>query len=286
MIGICTDSSSQLPAAMQARYDIEVVPLTIVVDGTEYLEGVDLDADGFWDFYADGRLPAVATAQPSPGQFALAYEQLADRGAREILSVHLGSALSSTISSARLAAHSSPVPVRLVDSGTAGFGVGCCACAAAEAVSGGATLAEAAEVAESLASSIGSVFVVAGLDAMRAGGRIKLPDDDEPDPGRGALPLLTIEGTSVRILSMANGEAGALDLMTDYVARRTGSWNVAVGMAGPTGAAFATRLEQAVRSLSNVDEVVSYRIGPSVGVHTGPGTTGLLLYPSGTRMCR
>ena len=44
MIGICTDSNSQMPTALAERYDIEVVPVTVTVDDHEYLEGVDLDA--------------------------------------------------------------------------------------------------------------------------------------------------------------------------------------------------------------------------------------------------
>ena len=88
-IGICTDSSSQLPRALRDRYDIEVVPLTVSVNGHEYLEDVDLDADEFWAQFAGGRRPDVSTAEPSPGQFALAYESLIERGATEILSVHV-----------------------------------------------------------------------------------------------------------------------------------------------------------------------------------------------------
>ena len=45
MIGICTDSNSQLPESLAQRYAVEVVPITVTVDGHEYLEGVDLDAD-------------------------------------------------------------------------------------------------------------------------------------------------------------------------------------------------------------------------------------------------
>ena len=38
------------------------------------------DADAFYAHYADGRSPEVSTSQPSPGQFAVAYEDLAARG--------------------------------------------------------------------------------------------------------------------------------------------------------------------------------------------------------------
>jgi fatty acid-binding protein DegV len=37
----------------------------------------------------------------------------------------------------------------------------------------------------------------------------------------------------------------------------------------------------AVSESSNVVEVVRYRIGPSVGAHTGPGTVGCFMFPAG-----
>ena len=48
MIGFVTDSNAQLPAELVDRYAVEVVPLIVTVDGTPYLEGVDIDADGFY----------------------------------------------------------------------------------------------------------------------------------------------------------------------------------------------------------------------------------------------
>ena len=74
MIGLVTDSNAQLPDELVARYGVEVVPLTVTVDGVDHLEGVDLDADAFYAAFdaAEGPAPQVATSQPSPGRFAVA----------------------------------------------------------------------------------------------------------------------------------------------------------------------------------------------------------------------
>src|SRR5205823_5608745 len=109
-----------------------VVPLRVTVDGVTYLEGVDLDADEFYARFEAGT-PEVATSQPSPGQFEVAYDQLVAAGADEILSVHIGSSISGTVNAARLAAAEVAIPVRIVDTGTASFGVALCVWAAAEA---------------------------------------------------------------------------------------------------------------------------------------------------------
>ncbi len=275
MIGICTDSNSQLPPQLAGRFGVEIVPITVIVDDREFLEGVDLDADGFYAFFTDTHQPAVTTTHPSPGQFALAYDNLAERGCTQILSIHVGSTANGTINAARLAAHNSPVPVRLVDSGTASFGVSCCVWAAAEAIAGGASLDQAATLAESLAPRIGSVFIVGALDLVQSSRRTK-----ESLEGEG-IAVLTLRNGNIEVLERVMSVADAVNSMAHFVLGWGQRLNLAVGTADLKGAPISKALAQAVGESANVIEVVHYRIGPSVGAHTGPGSAGCFVFPAG-----
>ena len=278
MIGLVTDSNSQLPAELAERYGVEIVPLTVTVDGVAHLEGVDLDADGFYARFAGGRTPVVSTSQPSPGQFADTYQRLVDAGATEILSIHIGSAISGTLNSARLAAQGSAVPVRLVDTGTASFGVACCVWEAAEALAQGATVEEAAQVAEQLAATVGNVFTVRALDLARAGGRLAAG----VEPGTGdAIPVLSLVGGAITVVGTAATLAEAADVMADRVTAAGTRLRVAVGVADADAAPLVSALEDRLRGHEHVLEMVRYRVGPSVGVHSGPGTAGAFFYPAG-----
>ena len=275
MIGICTDSNSQLPAELIARYGIEVVPLTVTVDDVEYLEGVDLDADAFYAHYANGHTPVVTTSQPSPGQFAVAYDDLAARGCTEILSIHVAAAVSGTINAARLGAHSVPTNVKLVDSGTASFGVSCCVWAAAEAIARGATLEQAALVAEQLAPSIGNVFVVGALDHLRDGGR-----GGDLTAVDGGLPILTLRNGTVEVLQRLATPLDAVNAMAAHVIGWGERLRAAVGHSDAATEVIADALEAAIGEAASVVDVVRYRVGPSVGAHTGPGTVGCFMFPA------
>jgi DegV family protein with EDD domain len=278
MIGLVTDSNSQLPAELAERYGVEIVPLTVTVDGVAHLEGVDLDADGFYERFADGRVPEVSTSQPSPGQFVDAYRRLVDAGATEILSIHIGSEISGTLNSARLAAQGSAVPVRLVDTGTASFGVACCVWEAGEALARGATIEEAAQVAEQLAATVGNVFTVRALDLARAGGRLAAG----VDAGTGdAIPVLSLVGGAITVVGTAATLAEAADVMADRVTAAGARLRVAVGVADADAAPLVSALEDRLRGHEHVLEMVRYRVGPSVGVHSGPGTAGAFFYPAG-----
>ena len=145
MIALVTDSNAQLPDELRDRFGVRVVPLTIVLDGEDRTEGVDLDADEFYDRLGEGA--EVSTAAPSPGRFAAAFAAAAEAGATAVLSVHIGSNTSATVDSARLGAKTATVPVEIVDTGTASFPIACCVWAAGTVLEGGGTLEQAATAA-------------------------------------------------------------------------------------------------------------------------------------------
>jgi DegV family protein with EDD domain len=269
VIGLCTDSGSQLPAELIERFGIEVVPVTIAVDGHEYLDGVDIGADDFYARLGRDPRPIVTVAPPSPGQFALAYDELVDRGATEILSIHVGSAHAATLNSARLGGRQVPVPIRFVDTGLASFGVGCCVWAAAEALASGADLERAALAAENIVSSVGHVLVAGELDVVRATGRANTVADG---PG---VPVLSFIDGELRVLE----RVATTQLAAEVMARRILAWepdsrqiNVAIGIADREGWRLSLAIERLVSIEPRVREILRYRIGPSLGARAGAGT--------------
>ncbi len=273
MIGLVTDSNSQLPPDLARRYGIEVVPLTVTVDGVDHLEGIDLDADAFWARFRSAT-PSVSTSQPSPGRFAEAYRTLAERGADEILSVHIGVKVSGTVNSARLAAESAPVPVRVVDTGSASFAVACCTWEAAEAVAAGASVEEAAAVAEAVAATVGMVFVVRALDLARAGGRLA-----EGVGAGGAVPVLTMVDGVMDVVDHAADLDQAAEAMASRVWSSGRDLRVGIGVADAGAEPLARALTDRLAGAPQLVDLVRYRVGPSVGAHTGPGAVGAVYYP-------
>jgi fatty acid-binding protein DegV len=175
------------------------------------------------------------------------------------------------------------VPVRLVDSGTASFGVACCAWAAGEAIARGATLDVAATVAESLAPSIGNVFTVGAVELVQGSRRLASTsahmirggfDDTEP------VPVLALQDGLVQVIDRVTSVGEAVDVMAESVARSGACLKVGLGLADAAARPLADALQCALRQCTNVDEVVRYRIGPSIGAHTGPGTVGCFTFPA------
>ena len=280
MLRICVDSNSQLPRSLAGRFDIATVPLVVTIDGVEYHEGVDLDADGFYDFWSDGRTPEIVTSQPSPGDFLEVYERLIADGATEILSIHIADSLSGTLNSSRLAAQRLSIPIRHVDTGIASFGISCCAWAAAEAIADGADLEAAAIVAEDRAARLGTAFV-AGIPllAERSGRADGLGLAEAADSG---IPVIAMSGGEIEVLATVDSLHEAVAAMAAYALGWTASLGsglrIAVGTSDETSVPVARSLTELLEHNSDVAEIVQYRIGPTVGAHTGPGTAGLFVF--------
>jgi len=269
---LVTDSNSQLPESLRVRYGVRVVPIPVTVNGTSYLEGVDLDADGFYALFRDGT-PQVTTSQPSPGSFVETYQACVDAGHKQIISVHVGEALSGTLNSARIASGMVDADVRLVDSRTLSFGVSCCVWRAAHVLEAGGDVDDAVGAAEVLADELFSVTALGAAELLNASGRV-----DFDASARGVDVFRA--GPDGRIDSVGVGHD--VDQVTQLLANTMNldgaPIRVALGIADASALPYYDGLEELLHQRPDVVEIVRYRIGPSVGAFTGLGTAGGFYY--------
>lgn len=169
-IAVVTDSTASLSMPLRREHGIRVVPLHLVVDGQERLEGDEADGRSVVD--ALRRKADVSTSRPSPSSFLRAYEEAAKGGAREIISVHLSGELSGTVDAAASAAAESPVPVHVIDSRTISAALGSAAVGAARDAAAGRPAAEIIERFQRRCAASSVRLLVHSLEPLRRGGRI------------------------------------------------------------------------------------------------------------------
>ncbi|WP_405430120.1 DegV family protein [Micromonospora sp. NBC_00617] len=170
-VAVVTDSTAYLPPELVRRHRLTVVPLTVVLNGAEGLEGVETQPADATRALRERRVSA-STSRPAPEQFARTYRRLLDEGADGVVSVHLSAGLSGTVEAARLAAVDFDGRVEVVDSRSAGMGLGFPAVAAATAAEAGADLAGVRDAALASVARTTVWFYVDTLEFLRRGGRI------------------------------------------------------------------------------------------------------------------
>jgi len=168
-IGIVTDSTADIPAWFLEEYKIHVIPVIIVLDGKEYVDGITITREEFYN-----RLPALktppTTAAPSIGDFSASYETLLSQGCEHVVSIHIAGTLTTMLNVARQAAKEFEGKVTCVDSGSLSLGIGFQVLAAAEAADFGLQA-----VLDAIQSNRRRLQVAAALDTMeylRRGGRV------------------------------------------------------------------------------------------------------------------
>lgn len=273
MIGVCTESSAQLPIELIESLGVEVVPVTVTVDGVDFLEGVNLDCEQFYRQLASAAAD-LATSQPSPGQFAAAYEALMARGCTSIVSIHAAESVSGSIGAARVAKRSVPIPVKLIDSGTTSFGIGYCVMAAADAIHQRASIEQVVDEVNAVVKRLGTMFVVSDSSYLRATGRL---DGLAMTPG--SIPVLSFSDGRFDLLDEADTMDGAIAALAERAAMFAPQVRVAVGSTCDSSDELCSSIADAVSNSSSVVDVIHHRVTPSVGIHTGPGTAGVVLYP-------
>ncbi len=273
-VRIVTDSACDLPQAVADEFDIEIVPLTIRIDGNEYVDRQDLTVAEFWaKCAASPTLPE--TAAPAPGQFEQTYRTLATDGASSVVTISLSGALSATMQSAELAARSVAdlIPVTVIDSRSVTLGLGAIVAACARLAATGATHDEVVAHANDLAGRTQVWGALDTLDNLKKGGRIG---------GAKALlasalaikPIIEVRDGKVEQGGKQRTRSKALAFLVEKVSAVEGLDSLFVLHADCRDVdQFVAMLRPHVEG-----EIVVGDIGPVVGSHAGRGTIGVAFF--------
>jgi DegV family protein with EDD domain len=273
---IVLDSTADYPEG-PARYpNWRIVPLYVRFGDESHRDYVDLGPEQFYERLAAATEPP-STSQPSPGDFAAVYEELAVRYER-ILSVQISSTLSGTFASATAAAADVPA-VRVIDSRTVSAAIAMLAFGIQRRLERGTTDAEIDALVERYRIEHGLLFTLDTLDYLARGGRI-----GRASALAGGLlnvkPILTIRDGEVVPLKRVRGSQKAFAEFGALVeAGSTDGPSLRVGVAhaaAPERLAAVEELVRRVRPLATIEVATS--LGAVVGTHAGPGTVGLFWF--------
>jgi DegV family protein with EDD domain len=278
-IALVTDSTCDIPAEWIQQYDITVVPLTIIFGSQQFLDGVDLTAEQFYQ-----RLPMETnhptTSQPKPAAFLEAYSAAAARGAQEILTITISSAMSGTMESARRAAQECSIPVHVVDGKNNSMGLGWQVIAAARVRDSGGTLEEMLAAAEQVRQDMVYYISLDTIEYLSKGGRIA-------DAARFLNSVLQIKplilvrpetGTVGAGMPGRSRKAAIEGLYKEFFRRMNTSRPMHITILHNNAPDEAQELAERVEREYAPKEMFISIVSPVLGVHTGPRAIALCGY--------
>lgn len=169
-IKIVCDSSAGLTEEEVKKYDITIVPLTVMIDRTVYTEGETITNDQFPEMMKNAQsLPK--TSQPPIGKFVEAFDKLGADGS-EVLCVCMMESISGTVHAAEQAANMTKTPVTVVDCHTTDRCMAFQIIEAAKVIERGGEMDEAVAKMQEVFDKSKLFLAIDKLDNLVAGGRV------------------------------------------------------------------------------------------------------------------
>lgn len=274
MIRILVDSSTDFTMEEIKNKNLYHVPLTISLNGKDYLSGEDLTSDQFYELLTTGE-EFPKTSQPSPHAFREIFETAKETG-DEIICVLLSSSLSGTCQSASLAKDMADYDgIYIIDSLTATIMTRIIVDYGLELIGQGKSAPEIVDALETLKSK---VKVAAGLDTLEylyRGGRLNKAAATIGELAN-LKPVITVtEEGAVSVIGKCIGKNKALNFILKTLSSKQLNKEFPLYTVYAYGSENTEKLEE---KLIAEGYSISGRLqlGSTIGAHVGPGAFGVI----------
>lgn len=167
---VVTDSGSGLTQKQADALGIGLLPLQVLVDNEQYLDGVNLDTKMLYEMLEDGKMPS--TSQPPLLLEEELFEQYKKEGYTDLIVINLSNGLSSTNMTVQATAKRLGLNVHTLDIFTTLGVQQYLAVAAKQLLDQGKTPDEIIEALRKAVDGSAGYLIVDNLDHLAAGGRL------------------------------------------------------------------------------------------------------------------
>ncbi|MGV3489676.1 MAG: DegV family protein [Tuberibacillus sp.] len=278
-IALVTDSTSYLPTDIIEKYNVHIVPLSVIFGEETYKEEVELSAEAFYEKVRTGNV-LPTTTQPPLGEFVNCYEKLAEEGYEDVIVVCLSSSVSGTYQTAVTASNMvDGIRIHVFDTKIAALAEGFYVIEAGQMVEEGKSVEAILDrLKEMRERGVKAYLMVDDLGHLHRGGRLT-----GAQAFIGSLlkmkPVLSFLNGKITPIEKIRTKKKALQRLKEHLAEDAKSGapvraSVITAMAQEDGEALAAEIRG---EFPNVEVDTSY-LGAVIGTHVGEGTVGLAWY--------
>ena len=218
-IKIICDSLSDVNKEYLQQYDIDVVPLTLILNGKEYRDGIDIEPEEFYKILREENAHPK-TSQATYAQFKEVFDKYTKEG-KTILYISGSAAATGTCQSAIMAKNDIEGDIYIYDTNNLTFGSGFFVVKAAEMIKEGKTIDEVFKALDEIKEKYVLMFTVDTLEYLKKGGRIS-----STKAAVGSLlnikPILEVKDGLVSQVGQARGKKNVTNKMIECIKEELG----------------------------------------------------------------
>lgn len=277
-VRIICDSASDITQEQAKEWGIDVLPLKILWDGEEYLDGVTMKPGKFFEKLIEtDELPT--TSQLSPYDFDKAFQKVVDAGDTAVCFT-ISSKLSGTYQSANIAKEEFGDSIVVVDTLNAAVGEQIIVKRAIELRDSGKSAQEIADIINEEKKKVKVMALIDTLEYLKKGGRISATT-----AMAGAVlnikPVVAIEDGEIGVLGKARGSKNGNNKLMELVQRD------GIDFDRPFLLTYAglndDLLQKYIKDSSSLyegktKELGIVPLGSVIGTHVGPGAIGIAFF--------
>ncbi len=275
MIKIVTDSSVQLTEQEIESNHINIIPLTITIDGQSYVDDRDITRDEFMQKMATAKtLPK--TSQPALGTFVDLFNKLGADGS-QVLAIHMMRAISGTVETARQAAQMSDSDVTVIDSDFTDRAMGFQVLAAAKLANEGADMDTVLTKVKQVHDHTKLCMGIVDLNNMVKGGRLSKV--------AGIISnLLNIKvvldvNKTLEVIRKGRGMKTINKFIDDFVDQmKQTSYVAAIGISHADALNTANSIKDKLQPLFPNLDILVRTTDPVIATHSGAGAFAVMYY--------
>ncbi|MBP9995841.1 MAG: DegV family protein [Lachnospiraceae bacterium] len=278
MVKILADSTCDLSAELVEKYNIDIIPLHILLGEKEYCDGVDITPTQIIK-WSDDNDTTPKTSAISIDETAKVFEKYVNEG-MEIVAFAISSSMSTTYNVMKLAAQDidSEDKVSVIDSANLSTGIGLLVIEAAIMARQGATMSDITNEMNRLIPLVRASFVVDTLTYLHRGGRC-----GSVAAMAGSMlklhPKIAVENGKMEAGKKYRGRIKQVvmeyvkELEPQLICARPARVFITYS---PTDEEIVNQVREYLESLHYFEEILQTEAGGVVTSHCGPGTLGVL----------
>lgn len=274
-VKIVSDSSAYIPQEFIERYNLSILPLTVNWQGKSLYDGVDIQANDFYQQLASSKEMAT-TSQVTVGQFLEVFSKLLEEG-KDVFYMGISKGLSATVDSALQAKKELGDPENLVvmDTRLVSMALTLMVLEVAKAAQNGASLQECQQTADDVYPRIGVYFTVNSLEYLHRGGRINTAKR-LLGSALDLKPIMEIRDGKIELVESVRSQKKALNRMIELIERDIdGRTPVRIGPFHALAFDEMVAMEEAAVERLHPVEIIRSEVSPVIGSHVGPGTVSM-----------
>lgn len=278
MVKIISDSTCDLSPELIAKYDIDILPLHILLGEDEYEDGKNITPEEIYS-WSDENKTTPKTSAPALTDAIELFKQYIDEG-REIVCFSISSSMSTSGNVMRIAAEELEAEDRItvIDSANLSTGIGLLVIEAAIMAQNNHTVEEIVSAVEALKPNVRASFVVDTLTYLYRGGRCNAVSA----MAGGVLklhPKIVVENGAMNASKKYRGKINSAimtyvkDMENDLKEARPDRVFITHSGCDRT---IVEEVHSYLENLGVFSEILETRAGGVISSHCGPGTLGVL----------